>query len=599
MHSHNFRSVIERIRSRLPLTLAAVATTVALTVPADAGWFGGRGFGGGFRFGGFGAHRFNGFPAQRGVGPRVMRPGGMPGQWGVAISDAGRGANEDRPRRPRHPRIPPRIVSKPPSIKTPIIVPSVVTAATAATSKRNVARAHGGGSGSGSGGGAGQGGQSGGGQSRSARVATGVPPAGERRYVPDEVLVQLASTVPAATVDALARRQRLNRLESFDADGVTMFRWRIPDRRSVPAVVRALAAEGIVLAAQPNYLYEVQDQSASIARPSTPVAPTTDAPTEGDPGQYALTKLRLPQAHALAKGDDVLVAVIDSGIDAQHPELAGLVSDSYDALSSDEGPHAHGTGVAGAIAAHARLMGAAPRARILAIRAFGRKEASAEATTYSVDKGLVWAMAHGARVINMSFAGPRDPAMAQKLAQARGRGIALIAAAGNAGPKSDPLYPAAYPDVIAVTATDADDALFAGANRGKHIAVAAPGVDLLLPAPGAGYQVTTGTSFAAAEVSGVVALLLQREPDLGQDGVRQALTATARGSGPGAPIATSAPDWSMPVRQSAQWSLRSPPPAQARVLRKRITDGYCLIFLAAPGLALGAVGAAKKNRQHP
>jgi subtilisin family serine protease len=209
-----------------------------------------------------------------------------------------------------------------------------------------------------------------------------------------------------------------------------------------------------------------------------------------------------------------------------------MVSDSYDALASDEKPHAHGTGVAGAIVAHVRLMGAAPKARILAIRAFGRKEGSAEATTYSVNKGLVWAMAHGARIINMSFTGPRDPSIAQKIAQARGRGIVLIAAAGNAGPKSAPLYPAAYSDVIAVTATDADDQLFPGANRGQHIAVAAPGVDLLLPKPESGYQVTTGTSFAAAEVSGVVALLLERKPDLGHDGVRQILTATARDLGP-------------------------------------------------------------------
>jgi len=86
--------------------------------------------------------------------------------------------------------------------------------------------------------------------------------------------------------------------------------------------------------------------------------------------------------------------------------------------------------------------------------------------------------------------------------------------------------------VIAVTATDADDKLFQGANRGKHIAVAAPGVDILLPAPEAAYQVTTGTSFAAAEVSGIVALLLERKPGLGPDAVRKALTATAQDLGP-------------------------------------------------------------------
>jgi subtilisin family serine protease len=132
----------------------------------------------------------------------------------------------------------------------------------------------------------------------------------------------------------------------------------------------------------------------------------------------------------------------------------------------------------------------------------------------------------------MSFAGPRDPALGRKLAQARQQGIILVAAAGNAGPKSPPLYPAADPNVIAVTATDIDDKLYQSANRGKHIAVAAPGVDLLLPAPAAGYQMTSGTSFAAAEVSGIVALMLERKPNLGQDRVRQMLAASAQDLGP-------------------------------------------------------------------
>src|SRR5438132_2901844 len=88
------------------------------------------------------------------------------------------------------------------------------------------------------------------------------------------------------------------------------------------------------------------------------------------------------------------------------------------------------------------------------------------------------------------------------------------AAAGNAGPNSPPLFPGADPSVIAVTATDVDDALFSGANRGNHIAVAAPGVDVLVPAPEGAYQFTTGTSVAAAEVSGVVALMLERNPSL-------------------------------------------------------------------------------------
>src|SRR6185503_18867607 len=94
------------------------------------------------------------------------------------------------------------------------------------------------------------------------------------------------------------------------------------------------------------------------------------------------------------------------------------------------------------------------------------------------------------------------------------RGVVMIAAAGNAGAKSPPLYPAANPNVIAVSGTDSQDRLFAASNRGAHIALAAPGTDIFLPAPDQKYQMTSGTSFSAAYVSGVAALLLERNPAL-------------------------------------------------------------------------------------
>jgi len=139
----------------------------------------------------------------------------------------------------------------------------------------------------------------------------------------------------------------------------------------------------------------------------------------------------------------------------------------------------------------------------------------------------------GARIINMSFAGPKDPSLDRALKAAYDKGIVLIAAAGNAGPKSPPLYPGADPYVIAVTATDADDLLFTGANRGKHVAVAAPGVDILVAAPDSAYQLTTGTSVAAAEVSGIAALLLERNPKLTPADIKRILTTSAKRLGPG------------------------------------------------------------------
>jgi subtilisin family serine protease len=107
-----------------------------------------------------------------------------------------------------------------------------------------------------------------------------------------------------------------------------------------------------------------------------------------------------------------------------------------------------------------------------------------------------------------------------------------VAAAGNAGPNSPPLYPAADPNVIAVSATDVDDRLLDVANRGRQIALAAPGVEVLLPAPGARYQIATGTSFAAAHVAGIAALMLAKSPQLGPEQVRHILVSTARDLGP-------------------------------------------------------------------
>jgi len=354
---------------------------------------------------------------------------------------------------------------------------------------------------------------------------SGVPPADERRYRTDEVVIRFNGNPPTAVADALARQYRLTRLESqyFGSMGVTLYRWRIPNGRTVTAVTTELAAKGVF--SQPNYVYTLQQSVAGEGAEKTQ--------SEGEVSQYALAKLHLSEAHGLAKGDKVLVAVIDSGIDASHRELQGVIAGQFEALRSGDTPqHPHGTEIAGIIAAHGRLIGAAPAVHILDVRAFGMASNGAEGTTFNIVKGLDWATSQGARIINMSFAGPPDPLLQRAMANARQKGAILIAAAGNAGPKSPPLYPAADPNVIAVTATNDQDQLFAMANRGSHIAVAAPGVDILVPTLGDGYQVSSGTSFAAAYVSGVVALILERRPKLLADAAKRILLATAKDLGP-------------------------------------------------------------------
>ncbi len=338
------------------------------------------------------------------------------------------------------------------------------------------------------------------------------------RTIAGEIVAEIDGSLSDAQADELARRHRLERIgsQNFPLIGATIGLFRIVDRRTVETVGRELTADG-VRSVQANFRYALQDQKTAM--------------TEGDPAQYALLKLRLPQAHTLAHGADVTIAIIDSGIDIRHPELANAIAGSFDALGSKEGPHVHGTGIAGAIVSHARLMGSAPAARILAIRAFGMAPGGAESTSFVILKGLDYAAANGAQIVNMSFAGPKDALIERGIAATAAKGIVMVAAAGNAGPKSPPLYPAANANVIAVSATDAQDKLFAASNRGGHIAVAAPGVDIFLPAPDEKYQMTSGTSFSAAYVSGLAALMLERNPALNPGEVRAILMKTARDLG--------------------------------------------------------------------
>jgi hypothetical protein len=335
-----------------------------------------------------------------------------------------------------------------------------------------------------------------------------------------EIVAEIDGTLSNAQIDVLAQRHGLRRIgsQSFELIGSTIGLFRIAGGKTVEAASREFAQDVSVRSVQPNFRYVLQDQKPGVS--------------DGDPTQYARTKLRLPEAHTIAEGANVTVAVIDSGVDLRHPEFAGVTITPFDVLDSKEGPHSHGTGVTGAIVSHVRLMGSAPAAHILSIRAFATAGNGEESTSYVILRGLDIAASHGAQIVNMSFAGPKDAIIARGLAALAARNIIAVAAVGNAGPKSPPLYPAAEASVIAVSATDAQDKLFAASNRGSYIAVSAPGVDLFLPAPDDKYQITSGTSFSSAYVSGLAALVLGRNPSLKPDEVRAILMNTARDLGP-------------------------------------------------------------------
>ncbi|MCU0818861.1 MAG: S8 family serine peptidase [Beijerinckiaceae bacterium] len=365
-----------------------------------------------------------------------------------------------------------------------------------------------------------------------------VPRANERRYVADEVLLELRAGADNA---AVMRRHRLTPLSTtrFALANATIIRARVEGGRNARQVLQQMAGDARIASAQPNYLYTLQEEPAKPAENAAPeaqkasiAAPPAEPPPAPKP-QYVLDRMAIADAHRLAQGAKVKVALIDTGLDDAHPELQGVIAAKFDALGTDStGSLDHGTALAGAIVAKSTLRGVSPGAELLAARAFGGAAPTAQGTSFNILQALDWSAEQGARVFNLSFAGPQDRLMARTLEGAQAKKIIAIAAVGNAGPGTAPLYPAAEPSVLAVTATDASDAVFNRANTGRQVAIAAPGVDVIAAAPERNYAFSSGTSIAAAHVSGLVALMLEKNPGLDLPGVRRLLAATAQDLGP-------------------------------------------------------------------
>lgn len=380
-----------------------------------------------------------------------------------------------------------------------------------------------------------------------------VPALDETRFVPDEVLFELA---PDAEADVVLRRYGATLIarQRFELAGVTIIRAKLEAGRDLRAVLTQMGDDSSIAGAQPNFLFELQQGSAlkpgGASGATDPATASSDAGDRQVPGlrlgepttaarsgtvvrrvlppQYVVDKLRLGEARKFALGRGIRVGMIDSGVDMEHPEISGSVLAYLDAVDGQATPHAHGTAMATAIVAHGELQGVAPAARLIVARAFGGTQATtANGKSFQILTALEWVVQQRAKVVNLSFAGPQDRLLSKALSGAKERGVIAVAAAGNGGSRAAPLYPGADPSVIAVTATDADDRVFADANRGSYIAVAAPGVDVLTAEPAGRYAFTSGTSIAAAHVSGLVALLVEKQPELDANGARRVLSESA------------------------------------------------------------------------
>src|SRR5262249_28038230 len=217
-----------------------------------------------------------------------------------------------------------------------------------------------------------------------------IPPPTETRLINDHVLVQIAANQDPARLTETFNRLGLTVLatQSLGGTGSIALQLRITNGQTVSAIIQQLGSTQVWAATQREYVYHmVQDTAADPAVPAS----RGDPGQQGDVSQYILQKFKLGDVHRIVRGTNVPIAVIDSEIDAAHPDLQGVVVERFSAIGDPEPPHPHGTGMAGAIASHQRLVGTAPSARLLAVHAFSSKTPSAESTTFNILKGIDWA----------------------------------------------------------------------------------------------------------------------------------------------------------------------------------------------------------------
>jgi subtilisin family serine protease len=287
-----------------------------------------------------------------------------------------------------------------------------------------------------------------------------------------------------------------------------------------------LLEDSNVLFAEPNYLVQI---AASPVIPDDPLwLPGSDYPD----GQYAPVRIRADYAWQTTTGSsDVIVAVIDSGIDAAHPEFIGRILPGYDFYEGDDDPQdgcGHGTHVSGSILANGNngegIAGMDWQAQLLPVRVL---DDACVGTILNVAAGIVWATDQGARILNLSL-GSYSPStlLEDAIFYAYSRGAAIFSAAGNVGALGV-LYPAAYAAYVSgVGATGTQNELYNFSSSGPAVDVVAPGVNILSTTPRGSfwfaetpnfitrkYGLMSGTSMAAAHASGAASLLLGYAPE--------------------------------------------------------------------------------------
>lgn len=310
---------------------------------------------------------------------------------------------------------------------------------------------------------------------------------------------------------ALAREHGMQLMEDWamPALNVDCYRMRLAAGQDPVQVLAAVSRDSRVAWAQ-----AIQEFSARGGASGT----------SGDPlyrVQPAAAPWQLDKVRKAATGRKVLVAVIDSGVEASHPDLAGQVSVQENFVDGQSYvAEEHGTAVAGVIAARADngvgIAGVAPEARLMALRACWQAEGATRCNSFTLAKAINFALLHNAQVINLSLSGPQDRLLQQLVGVAQARGIRVVGAIDPA--RGDGGFPANSPGVFAVAA---DDAPNQAGQSGQTLL--APGRDIPTTMPGARWGMVSGSSYAAAHVSGMLALIGELRPQLAGDRLREGI----------------------------------------------------------------------------
>jgi len=262
---------------------------------------------------------------------------------------------------------------------------------------------------------------------------------------------------------------------------------------------------------EPHYLY-----MTNAAANETPIIPNDALYSEY---QWNLPTIETEKGWNLSKGSEqVLVAVLDTGVQANHPDLKGKTVDGINLVSENEAPDddvGHGTHVAGIIAANVNngegVAGLSWYNKVLPVKVL---DASGAGSTYTVAQGIIWATDNGAKVINMSLGNYAEAEfLHDAIKYAYDHDVVLIAASGNDN-TDRPGYPAAYPEVFGVASTDADGSRSSFSNYGDYIDAAAPGASIASTYPGSQYAALSGTSMASPHVAALAGLIRSVNPEL-------------------------------------------------------------------------------------